>query len=654
MKHISLYRLEIEHFKGLKRLDISFQGKDARISGRNASGKSSVYDAVLWLLFGRDSRNAANADFKPLGADGKPIIGAEPTVTATLVIDGKTSVLRRALTEVWSTPKNQAEKVYTGDKGAYWIDDVPKSEGDYKRFVASLLPEAQFRLITNYEEFMLKNTAEKRLVLLGIADNGVDEILAKRFPKLAAALDGLTADDARKKYKVQLAKLDDALKLIPGQIGENERMIEGADESDRTRLQADVDRLGAEIADVNVQLAADPKAQLRADLARVNREIADMEADAQKKHKSAQTAALDRKLDADTALKRARQFVAGLEETIPKQREIFDATAKKMDELRAEFTAVYESGFTMTANLCNTCPTCGQALPADQIEAAMQKAVEDFERNKAARLSLIEADGKARKLNNESLAASIAANEADLAAARAKLTAAEAEQMEAAASFDALPEAVTYPPECAALVARADAIHERLDAPEGEAFYALRCQLATLEEHRKAAQIAIARCEAVWDAKNRKVDLEAQQRELGDKAVALNQKLFLVEQYVRERCHMLEDSINAKFQTVKWRLFEELKGEGFKDVCTALIPSETGALVPYASANTGARVNAGMEIINVLSEAYGVAAPVFVENSESVDRVTPTTGQQIRLHKPDPEECNWEGLKVEFYEMSNP
>jgi hypothetical protein len=84
-----------------------------------------------------------------------------------------------------------------------------------------------------------------------------------------------------------------------------------------------------------------------------------------------------------------------------------------------------------------------------------------------------------------------------------------------------------------------------------------------------------------------------------------------------------------------------------------MIPSDTGALVPYASANTGARVNAGMEIINVLSEAYGVAAPVFVENAESVDDITPTIGQQIGLHKPEKKACTWDGLKVEFYGRSN-
>lgn len=652
MKHISLYRLEIYHFKGIKHLEIYFQGKDARISGRNASGKSSVYDAVLWLLFGRDSRNAANADFKPLDGDGKPVIGAEPTVTATLTIDGKQTVLRRALTEVWATPKGQAEKVYTGDKGAYWIDDVPKSEGDYKRFVASLLPEARFRLITNYEEFMGKSTQEKRLVLLGIADNGVDEILSKRFPEIVAALDGLIADDARKKYRTQKAKLDDELAGIPGRIDELNRQIEGADEADRKRLAAEADRLGAEIACINTQLAIDPKAILRADLARVNREIADMEADAQKKHKAARTAALDRKLDADNAAKKARRAVDELDGVLPKMRTTFDANAAKIDNLRADYSRVYESKYA-PPDVSDTCPTCKQPLPANQIETAMERAFEGFTWDKERQLDKITADGEAIKLANDHLGAVIAENEADLAAARIKLAAAEKEQDAATAAFDALPEAVTYPPECAALVARADAIHDQLDIPEGESIAILRAKLAASEELRKFAQIAIARCDAVRDAKNRKADLETQQRELGDKAVSLNQRLMLVDDYVRERCRMLEESINAKFSTVKWRLFEELKGEGFKDVCTCMIPSDAGALVPYASANTGARVNAGMEIINVLSEAYGVAAPVFVENSESVDRVTPTTGQQIRLHKPDPEECTWEGLKVEFYERSN-
>jgi hypothetical protein len=648
-KRITIEHLEIHNFKGIRRLKIDFQGRDARISGRNQAGKSTVFDAVLWLLFGRDSRNAAKFDVKPTNGFGQPVVGSEPTVIAALNIDGQTKVLQRALLEVWTTPKGQAEKVYTSDRGAYWIDDVPKSEGDYNRFVSSILPEAQFRLITNPDEFMAKDTREKRLVLLGIADNGVDAVMAERFPELVKALDGLSSDDARKKFKTQKAKTDEELSGIPSRLDEQNRLLEGADVNDRKGFQDTADRLTKEITDVNVQLSQDPKAALRADLKRAEREVLDVEDAAKKAHAGKRSTALNRSLDASNALKKVRRIVEDLEALVPKQREIFDATAKKMDELRAEYSEVYESKFVVPSDIRDTCPTCGQSLPPDQVADAVQKAAEVFTKKKLARLDQIDADGKAKGLSNGSLGGQIETNEKELEAAKVKLAEAEAEQKEAAQAFDTIDAAgVTYPEDLALLKAARDEIKKQVDAPEGEQVAALRARLKALEGELAEAQRGVASCDVVAKAKDRIAELEATRRTLGDRAVELNQRLQAVEEYVRERCRLLEESINAKFPSVRWRLFEELKGDGFRDVCTCLVPSDEGALVPYASANTGGRVNAGMEIINVLAEAYGVAAPVFVENAESVDQITQTTGQQIALFKPDPAFCVWKGLKIEF------
>lgn len=45
----------------------------------------------------------------------------------------------------------------------------------------------------------------------------------------------------------------------------------------------------------------------------------------------------------------------------------------------------------------------------------------------------------------------------------------------------------------------------------------------------------------------------------------------------------------------------------------------------------GARINAGLDIINVLSEFYDFAPPIFIDQAESITNLLPTRGQQIRL-----------------------
>ena len=55
MKQIKIARLTLENFKCHRFLNLCFDGKNSSIYGDNATGKTSVYDALTWLLFGKDS-----------------------------------------------------------------------------------------------------------------------------------------------------------------------------------------------------------------------------------------------------------------------------------------------------------------------------------------------------------------------------------------------------------------------------------------------------------------------------------------------------------------------------------------------------------------------------------------------------------------------
>ena len=68
----------------------------------------------------------------------------------------------------------------------------------------------------------------------------------------------------------------------------------------------------------------------------------------------------------------------------------------------------------------------------------------------------------------------------------------------------------------------------------------------------------------------------------------------------------------------------------------SLVPCKTG-LVPFKSANNAARINAGLELIDTLAEYYGVELPVFVDNAESVTKLTQTQTQVIRLVVSEPD-----------------
>ena len=101
---------------------------------------------------------------------------------------------------------------------------------------------------------------------------------------------------------------------------------------------------------------------------------------------------------------------------------------------------------------------------------------------------------------------------------------------------------------------------------------------------------------------------------------------MLIDRFVTERCGLLEETINRLFPTVRWSLFERQINGGIKDTCVCLIGG-----VQFSDANNAAKINAGLEIIGVLSEHYGASVPVFIDNAEAVNCLNTTKAQRISL-----------------------
>ena len=88
----------------------------------------------------------------------------------------------------------------------------------------------------------------------------------------------------------------------------------------------------------------------------------------------------------------------------------------------------------------------------------------------------------------------------------------------------------------------------------------------------------------------------------------------------------LEQRINGRFKLVKFKMFEEQINGGKTETCITLING-----VPYSDANTASKIQAGIDIINTLSEHYDIKAPIWVDNKESVVKLPYTECQLINL-----------------------
>ena len=77
---------------------------------------------------------------------------------------------------------------------------------------------------------------------------------------------------------------------------------------------------------------------------------------------------------------------------------------------------------------------------------------------------------------------------------------------------------------------------------------------------------------------------------------------------------MISKIINEKFGIVNWKLFDKQVNGAVVECCECTVNG-----VPFSSLNTGHRIVAGLDIINTLSELYGVTAPIFIDNAEAVN-----------------------------------
>ena len=125
---------------------------------------------------------------------------------------------------------------------------------------------------------------------------------------------------------------------------------------------------------------------------------------------------------------------------------------------------------------------------------------------------------------------------------------------------------------------------------------------------------------------NRIKELASREKELSQIIANLEKEQFVIERFKKVKTESLEKSVNEKFEYVTFKLFEEQVNGGLNPTCITLVNG-----VPFGSANTAGRINAGLDIINTLCKVNEINAPIFIDNRESVTQLIPTESQIISL-----------------------
>ena len=666
MKKIKIESLCLQNFKGCKERKVNFADK-TDIYGANATGKTTLLDGFMWLLFDKDSTGASKFQIRPLDADGNQINNVEIMVEATLNVDGKIIILNKTQKQKWVKRRGTDVTELQGNENLFMINDYPKSEKDFKEYVSSIVDEELFKLITNPQTFASMPWKKQREVLMSLVGEVSDldiALVSPDFKELIPELEMASTEDIRKKYTKALNTWKKKQIEMPARIDEISKQLVNIDvaelELQRNMLKEQITE--TEKMQTNSQAAVDAHDKAYNEVMRIKGEMRQISGKAEELLANEKNELLRQKDEAITGfndsrlrintceldIKRKKDFIERKEAEKVKLQNLWKAEKAKTFRAYEELPALSEDALI--------CPTCGQELSEEQkqqrisdYEKRKEKHLADyqeekrlFEQSKKYELDDIAAKGNLTVEEIKKAKKELAQLEADLEEARAdsmKFNKLESEIMEKLSRLPVYPD-LSSNQEYEALELELKKATEFLNNMSGDVGYQnqLKIKLSGLREELEAVTRKIDSADNS-KAEKRIEELEEEQREVGQKVADQEKMIDLLEKFIRVKMDRMSSRINSKFNTVSWKLFDTQINGGLKECCECTVNG-----VPYSSLNNGHKIIAGLDIISFLCELYGVTAPVFIDNAESLNdfNIPKIDGQMILLRVSDDRELRVE------------
>lgn len=637
-KSIIIKELRLLNFKGVRELTVRFGERQTTISGRNGSGKTTIFDAFTWLLFGKDSLDRKSFNIKTKDASGKDIEKLPHEVSATLIVNGEEIALCRRFNEKWTKRKGSAVEEFTGNTEERLYNDVPCSVKEWQEKIASICPEDVFKFITNPLYFSSQKADVQRTMLFRMIGGVSDEEIAKdnaAFQSLLSYLTGKTMDEFKREISAKKRRLKEEIEAIPERIDERKRDI--PETEDWGALEKELADKEAKIAEIDAQIADASKAQAAANDAKVKatRRMGELEQERTKIEmritQDVQSAyynqvRLKRQLEADIEDLQGR-LVNGGKRKAACEKEIAECKAR-----RAKLIAEWQEINARTLEFKDgdfVCPTCKRPLEVEDIEAKQREMTALFNSRKSQDLADNVQIGKNNTGRMKELEAELTKIKADIETYAAELAKKQAE----VANYgelelpDAMP-TVTRDGEWLRLgeeieelarqsVKATIAVPDDTEIKDGkrvlqEAVYELKNRLSKRE---------------IIERNNKRIaELEQQHRTQSESLAELEGMEFTIAEFNKAKTGAVEQRINAMFKLVRFKMYEQQINGGEVETCEATVDG-----VPYADLNNAGRINAGIDIINAICKSEGIDAPIFIDNAEAVNALQPTPSQVIRL-----------------------
>ncbi|MBP1222609.1 DUF2813 domain-containing protein [Flavobacterium sp. 1355] len=656
MKNIEIKGLNLTNFKGILKLSLSFK-HNTDVFGANGTGKSTIYDAFLWLLFGKNAEE--KKDFSIKNTVDTSLNRQDHEVEGFFEVNGDRITLKKIYKEKWSKKRGEETAEYTGNETLYYWNEVPMNQRDFQAKVSGIMDETIFKLITNPFALNSMKWPERRSIITQMAGEFTDAQIAEGNPEYQALLANLTQDKTIAEYlsqiKASVKKSKDDLKAIPTRIDEvsktkpeafdfqNLKNLLGAKESQLTKIDEAILNKSAGLDSIlkSNEDAKRTASNLRSEIQSIESETR-TKATASGKIDTSELDAYNTGLinkngeltTAENSLKTLKGLVEGKESDIK-------ALDGKMQAKREEWAAENAKELTFDQDsFC--CPTCQRAFEESDVEAKKTEMLTNFKSKKAANLSEINRQGGLLKTDKENLESELKTLKERVENGQTVINALKTEIADLQTKIDAenTKKNNATPVDVEAvynqlLLANADYNAKKAELLKVEATIKeepkvddeqLKADKKTLSEEIEAIKVKLRNEAQILAVDERIKQLTDEETRLAQEIAGVEKTQFLIERFEKDKMSAIENNVNSKFRIVKFKMFEDQVNGGESPACEIMVNG-----VPFSDANTASKINAGIDIISTLCQFYQVSAPIFIDGAESIHSILSTDSQLIRL-----------------------
>lgn len=635
---IKLNKLTLKNFRGIKEKEIDFSEK-TNISGNNATGKTTIFDAYSWLLWGKDSYNRKDYKIKPYDENNQVIHNLESSVEGVFDVDGKETTFTRVYKEVWTKKRGSNTETFTGNTTDFYINEVPLKKKEYEDRISALVSEDEFNLLSNPKYFNeILDKKERRKILLSLVDDvDPDDVIKASSDLKDLDLSNYTIEEIQAMAKSTCKKINDKLKEIPARIDELEATKTSEDfeklEKDKAEIKKKINEIDKELAGLS---SVSEKLDSRYELIVKYKKSIEIIKDDFEKYKKEKTGDYEEKVQdikqkesvVNFEINNAKSRIKDLESMREHDTKRFESVEKEIQDLRKKYLDLYNKKFDGSLN----CPTCGKEFDPDKKEEILKH----FNLDKSKKLKSCKSEAESLKAGAENTKEKISdydKNISDLKVKIEKLSNSKIDKQKALEDLQVKIDEINNVEMAKEDKEQIKAFEAEIAKVEAEISDVNKIDTSSILEQKDSFNDKLESINNELSKKGLNTELDKKiaqymddEKELSKQFEDKQRELYLCEEYIKTYTELVSDKINSLFTYIEFKLFDTQINGGIQETAEATYKG-----VPYGPLNSAAKIKAGLDIINNLSKHYDKQIPVFVDNSESINDIPETNSQLITL-----------------------